>query len=217
MTLTEKEALYKALSDKVGRGEKLSEKELRALTLLEGGHPQQGNQNLDPRGARDLRGNSPPNDRQGEQFYKSHRSLGDYQERPLNHRRLPGYDPQGGMKSEPGRLPGGGGMGTRRDGEKQQLPELAEQEEVKELQVDEQDQGVVEKRGEKGEGEDDQGVDEQAFDPAEKEGGEKEEEEEEGREYDFDHVQDNPVENLNLPVPGGGRDGGQPPMPHPQR
>ena len=117
------------------------------------------------------------------------------------------------MEPNLGRVPGG--MGTRRSpSEKQQLPELAEQEEVKELQIEDQEpQGRVAGvgvAGREGGGEDgDQGMDEQAFDPEEKKPGEEEEE----RDYNFDQVQEKPVENLNLPVPGGGQ-GGANPDPH---
>ena len=223
-TEADKDAMFKAMSEKLGRGEELSENELKVLKLLKEGSEEGGNLKFNPRGAKNVRQYKKFDDdgERGGKFYNSRRSPPIPQGRPLNQkvglpaggRRAPGYNPnagRGGMDSDPG------GMRLRRGGgEKQQLPELAEQEEVKELQLEEQEPAVERKREGEGEGEGDQGMDEQAFDPEERE--RKEKEEEEGRDYGGEQVQEKPVENLNLPVPGGGgQNGGQQPMPHPHR
>ena len=98
---------------------------------------------------------------------------------PQHQQNKVGLDRRGRMED---RAHGRMGMGLDRGaGEKQQLPELAEQEEVKELELEEQ--GEREKRGwEEG----DEGVDEQAFDPEQaKEGEEEGDKAEGGRQYDY--------------------------------
>ncbi|CAI8002857.1 hypothetical protein GBAR_LOCUS3499 [Geodia barretti] len=225
--LTDKDALFKAMSEKLSRGELLNEHEKKILELLKNGPPEEGDQKFDTWGARNARQNPYVSDG-GERGGKAQRfpqiphgqpPAAQKFRPPVGDGRFPGYNPVGGggrgMEPNLGRVPGG--MGTKRSSsEKQQLPELAEQEEVKELQIEDQEpQGRVAGvgvAGREGGGEDgDQGMDEQAFDPEEKKPGEEEEEEE--RDYNFDQVQEKPVENLNLPVPGGGQ-GGANPDPH---
>jgi hypothetical protein len=222
--LSDKDAMFKAMSEKLSRGEKLNEHEQNILELLKNG-PEQGDQKFDPWGARKVRQNPYVSDGgrggQSQQFPHGQPPAAKNFRPPVEDRRFPGYNPVGGggrgMEPNLGRVPGG--MGTRRSpSEKQQLPELAEQEEVKELQIEDQEPhgglagvDVAGREEKKGGGEDgDQGMDEQAFDPEEKKPGEEEEE----RDYNFDQVQEKPVENLNLPVPGGGQDGA---MPDPHR
>ena len=95
-----------------------------------------------------------------------------------------GFKRHDGMEYGQERVDGGMGIGLDRGGrEKQQLPEMAEQEEVKELELEDHDQGEKEKRGwEEG----DEGMDEQAFDPEQaKDGGEEVDKPEGGRQYDY--------------------------------
>ena len=207
--LADKDAMFKAMSEKLRRGEQLNEHDKSILKLLKG-EPEQGNQKFDPRIARNT-------------MHVSDEQRGGQQARrfaPFPQGWPPAQDfgaPGGGGRG-PGFNPGlPGGMESRRSpGEKQQLPELAEQEEVRELQIEEQEQprgGREEKKG-GGREEEDQGMGEQAFNPEDKKAVK---EEEEGRDYGVDRVQAKPVENLNLPVPGGGENGGQPDLPNPHR
>lgn len=191
----------------MNRGEKLNEQELKLLDLLQNSKNDQG--------AREVRQNVPPTQvplpgNEGkEQYYRGQRPGMDGQI-PDNRDRRP-FDDRDRNNRVPdwnGQQPIQNGMGTKF--EKQQLPELAEQEEVRELQLEEQEPVVVG-------GNIDEMEEGMAFDPADMKD---EDEEEEDEINDFELAREKAPENLNLAFPvvaADNNDDNKQPMPVPNR
>ena len=214
---THKDTLLKEITAKLGRGETLSQQELKMLDTIQ--REKMGDfegANFNP-GGHEFKRNMPPRFPAGGDYQpQSQRYLGDsYQatKRGMPSERL-GWG-QHGMDHGQNRLPGGMGMrpGAGPGTEKQQLPVLAEQEEVRELELEdvaelaagrsERRERPADDRG----GEEDEGVDEQAFDPADVRG-----DAEDGRQYESEQAEEKVPENLNLASPAV--DKKQMPSPH---
>ena len=151
----QKAALFTRLTDKMMRGEQLNDQEKKVLHLLEKdyGDPGQGInkfKNPSPRVNQGSKHSQAPSvSEQGGGFRQSQRLPGGGMQLPDNGNRAQfGYQATnqqwqrrvgGGMEHGQEREHGGMGAGLNTAGEKQQLPELADQEEVKALQLDEQE------------------------------------------------------------------------------